>query len=144
MTPVKPYRALLLLMFLTATLRAEGTANANADAGRHFFENVKPLLETRCISCHGAEKQKGGLRLDSRAAIIQGGATGPSIEPGNPAKSLILQAVMHASPELAMPPKEKLTARDVAVLERWIRDGAPWPDAPTATTQSTRANAAAT
>src|SRR5262245_49409047 len=99
---------------------------AEDPAARHFVDRVKPLLESRCISCHGADKQKGGLRLDSRAAALKGGESGAALVPGKPAESLLLKAVMHAKPELGMPPKEKLTTNDIAVLERWIKDGAPW------------------
>src|SRR5687767_15106783 len=95
---------------------------------RHFTERVKPLLETRCVSCHGPDKVKGGLRLDSRAGALKGGESGPALVPGKPAESLIVQAVMHARPDLEMPPKDKLTKSDIALLERWIKDGAPWPE----------------
>jgi hypothetical protein len=107
---------------------------ANEDASRrHFRERVRPLLETRCISCHGPDKVKGGLRLDSRAAALKGGESGPALVPGKPTESLIVQAVMHARPDLEMPPKDKLTKADIVVLERWIRDGAPWPETKTGT-----------
>jgi mono/diheme cytochrome c family protein len=95
---------------------------------QHFIERVKPLLESRCVSCHGAEKVKAGLRLDSREAMLKGGDNGPAVVPGKPGESLLLQAVMHSKKDLEMPPKEKLTTNDIAVLERWIRDGAPWPN----------------
>jgi hypothetical protein len=112
------------------SLVASTAIAADTPADRHFLDQVKPLLDSRCISCHGPEKQKGNLRLDSRAAILKGGDGGPGIVPGKPADSLILQAVTHKRADLEMPPKEKLTPKDVAVLERWIRDGAPWPESP--------------
>lgn len=119
---VKP---VLQSLFLALGLAPFATAN---DAGESLFAaKVKPLLELRCISCHGPDKVKGGLRLDSRVGMIQGGENGPAVVPGKPADSLLLQAVMHAKKDLEMPPKEKLTTNDIAVLERWIRDGAPWP-----------------
>ena len=102
-------------------------ALADNGADQHFLNRVKPLLDSRCVTCHGAEKQKGGLRLDSRAAAMQGGESGPAVVPGKPGESLLLDAVLHSKKELKMPPKEKLTAADVEVLKRWIRDGAPWP-----------------
>ena len=102
-------------------------ARAETPSERHFIEKVKPLLESRCVSCHGTDKVKGGLRLDSRAAALKGGDAGPALIPGKPADSLLLQAVMHSKKDLEMPPKEKLTTNDVAVLKRWIEDGAPWP-----------------
>src|SRR4051794_24601920 len=108
-----------------------------SEADRHFLDKVKPLLDSRCVSCHGPEKQKGHLRLDSRAAAIKGGEVGPSVVPGKPADSLLLQAVMQTHADLVMPPKDKLSAQDIAVFDRWIRDGAPWPAAPALATVST-------
>jgi len=93
-----------------------------------FRDQIKPLLDQKCISCHGPDKQKGGLRLDSRTAALKGGEHGPAIVPGDAKKSLLLQAVRHATKELAMPPKEKLPAKDVAALEAWVKDGVPWPE----------------
>jgi mono/diheme cytochrome c family protein len=100
---------------------------ADEAADRHFFARVKPLLESRCVSCHGPDKAKGGLRLDSREATLKGGENGPSVVPGHPEDSLLLHAVMHAKKDLEMPPKEKLTTNDIAVLAQWIREGASWP-----------------
>src|SRR4051794_9662090 len=102
-----------------AFLLAVPAWGAHTDAEQHFLERVKPLLESRCVGCHGAEKVKGGLRLDSREAVLKGGETGAGVVPGRPGESLILQAVTHVRADLEMPPKEKLTAKDVAVLERW-------------------------
>jgi len=107
---------------------AVGVAAEDEASRRHFMERVKPLLEMRCVSCHGPDKVKGGLRLDSRAAALKGGESGPALVPGKPAQSLIVQAVLHARPDLEMPPKDKLTKADIAILELWIKDGAPWPE----------------
>lgn len=111
----------LLAVVLPVALRADDAAD------RHFVEKVKPLLESRCVSCHGPDKIKGGLRLDSRDAVLKGGDNGRALELGKPNDSLLLQAVLHTKKDLEMPPKEKLTPQDIAVLERWIRNGAPWP-----------------
>ena len=93
-----------------------------------FATQIRPLLEQKCLSCHGSDKQKAGLRLDSRAALLKGGDHGPAIVPGDTAKSLLLQAVRHATKDLAMPPKEKLADKDIAALEAWVKNGAPWPE----------------
>jgi mono/diheme cytochrome c family protein len=122
-----PVRSLLCALALAG---ADG-ARAEDASDRHFRDKVKPLLDSRCISCHGPDKVKGALRLDSLAAALKGGDNGPAVIPGKPSESLLLQAVMHAKPDLEMPPKEKLTTNDIAVLRRWIADGAPWPAAPT-------------
>src|SRR5690348_12167804 len=75
------------------------TARAAADpplspVARDFFEkSVRPVLATHCFECHGPKKQCGGLRLDSRAAILEGGDTGPAVVPGSPDRSLLVKAV---------------------------------------------------
>jgi hypothetical protein len=102
--------------------------HAETPAERHFIDKVKPLLDSRCVSCHGPDKIKGALRLDSRAATLKGGDNGPAVVPSKPNDSLLLHAVMHAKKDLEMPPKEKLTTNDIAVLRRWIEEGAPWPE----------------
>ena len=98
--------------------------------GVAFFESrVRPVLVDACYSCHSekAPKLKGGLRVDSRAELLKGGDTGPAVVPGKPDESLLLKAVKRLDPDLAMPPKKALPARDVEALEAWIRRGAPMP-----------------
>jgi hypothetical protein len=94
-----------------------------------FEKKVRPLLAAKCWSCHGPEKQKGGLRLDSAEAIGLGGDTGAVVEKDDPEKSPILEAVRYAS-DLKMPPKGKLSDAEIADLTAWVREGAPWPGAP--------------
>ena len=107
--PVK--RGLIILVAAAAVF----SARAETPAERHFIDKVKPLLDSRCISCHGPDKVKGALRLDSRAATLKGGENGPAVVPGKPNDSLLLHAIMHAKKDLEMPPKEKLTTNDIAV-----------------------------
>jgi hypothetical protein len=91
-----------------------------------FFEKtVRPLLADRCQGCHGASKQKGGLRLDSRAAMLSGGHTGPAVVPGDARASLLIQAVNYGE-DVQMPPKSKLPDPEIAALTRWVEMGAPW------------------
>jgi hypothetical protein len=99
----------------------------DALAPTFFQDRVQPLIESRCVSCHGPDKQKGQLRLDSREAMLKGGESGPVLIPGKPSESLLVQVVLHQKKDLEMPPKERLTPADIAVLERWIAAGAPWP-----------------
>jgi cytochrome c553 len=111
------------------------SAAAFAPADIAFFEaKVRPLLAGHCYSCHSAKakRPKGGLRLDSRAAALRGGDSGPAFVPGQPEKSLLLEAVRYRSEALQMPPKGKLAERDIAVLEEWLRRGAPFPPDKTA------------
>ncbi|MGV3771761.1 MAG: PSD1 and planctomycete cytochrome C domain-containing protein [Verrucomicrobiales bacterium] len=120
-------KPVVLTQIFAALTLCIGLWAGEVDQAQIFHERVKPLLESRCFSCHGAEKQKGDLRLDSREAAIKGGETGPSILPGKPDESLLLVAVLHSQPGLEMPPKEKLTKTETDLLERWIKAGAPWP-----------------
>jgi len=91
-----------------------------------FFErHVRPVLTTRCGSCHGADKQQGGLRLDSLVGLLRGGDSGPAIEPGKPAASNLVAAIRHESWE--MPPDGRLADAEIAAITRWIAEGAAWP-----------------
>ncbi len=100
---------------------------ADDAAGVEFFEmKVRPVLANRCASCHGEKKAKGGLRLDSRAAVLQGGETGPAAVPGKPAESLLVEAIKYGD-SVQMPPKSRLPEAEVATLTRWVELGMPWP-----------------
>ena len=101
--------------------------------GLEFFEKqVRPLMATHCQKCHGAEEQKGGLRLDSRAAILTGGDSGPAVVPGKLDEGLLLDAVAYGD-LYQMPPSGKLPDAALQTLRRWVELGAPWPadDGPT-------------
>ncbi len=105
----------------------EAPAPANDPAAVEFFEaRVRPVLANRCQSCHGGAKVKGGLRLDSRASALAGGDSGPAVVPGKSGDSLLVEAINYAE-ELKMPPRSKLPAEEIAVLTRWVEQGAPWP-----------------
>src|SRR5579871_2892309 len=100
---------------------------APTPAAIEFFEkSVRPLLANRCYSCHGADRQMSGLRLDSRAGLLKGGDRGPTMTAGDPGHSRLLEAVRQTG-ALKMPPDGKLAAAEVKALEDWIRMGAPWP-----------------
>src|SRR4051794_40360117 len=77
-----------------------------------FFETrVRPILANNCYGCHTNSKL-GGLRVDSREALLQGGSSGPSIVPGSPEKSLLVSAVVQSG-ELKMPKGSKLKTEDI-------------------------------
>jgi cytochrome c553 len=115
-----------LLALAWAPARAAGPAAPDARQADFFEKAVRPILADQCVRCHGPDKQKGKLRLDSRAALMAGGASGPAVVPGKPADSLLIKAIhYHDSPR--MPPKGKLDAEQIAVLTAWIEAGAPWP-----------------
>jgi hypothetical protein len=98
-------------------------------AALEFFEKrVRPVLVQRCYECHSGaiEEPKGGLRLDSRTAILNGGDTGPAIDAAAPGKSLLIDAINYGE-IYQMPPKSKLPDEEIAVLTRWVEMGVPWP-----------------
>jgi uncharacterized membrane protein len=94
-----------------------------------FAKDIKPVLEKSCIKCHGPEKQKGKLRLDSREAALKGSENGEVIIPGNSAKSILVHNVARLDEDSAMPPEGKadpLTKEQVALFRAWIDQGAKW------------------
>ena len=91
-----------------------------------FFETkVRPLLAKNCYSCH-TRTASGGLRLDSREAVLKGGKDGVVVVPGHPESSLLISALNYKA-AIQMPPSGQLKAEEVAVVEEWIKEGAPWP-----------------
>jgi cytochrome c553 len=95
-----------------------------------FFEKkIRPVLVDHCYQCHSpdAEKVRGEFLLDTRDNLRKGGATGPSVVPGNPDKSLLILGLRHKNPDTAMPPKGKLPDQVVADFEAWVKMGAPDP-----------------
>jgi hypothetical protein len=103
---------------------AEGPAPA---AVQLFETRIRPMLIEHCHGCHGPVKQRGDLRLDSGAALLRGGYSGPAVDRQRPERSLLLRAVSHTDPNLSMPPKKKLPDRLIADLKTWVQMGAPYP-----------------
>ena len=95
-----------------------------------FFEtNIRPILIEKCVKCHNENKKSGGLKLVSYQDLLEGGDNGPAILPHDSVKSLVSQAIGRSTPDVApMPPKEPLTKNQVLNLNRWIDDGAIWPE----------------
>ncbi len=92
-----------------------------------FFEtSIRPILVARCQGCHGAIKQEGNLRLDSRSAMLTGGDSGPAVAPGKLDEGWLIDAVRYGD-VYQMPPDEQLPTGEIAALEDWVRRGAPWP-----------------
>ena len=120
-----PY--VLIILFLCCSFAAEKTAHADEPI-ENFVKNVSPLLEAKCVSCHGPEKQEGGLRLDSAAAAAQGGERGPAVVAGDADRSLLVTAITFLDPDLQMPPKQQLSDREITILTEWVNSGAAWPD----------------
>ena len=95
-----------------------------------FKRQVRPILEVYCLKCHGDEKPKGGLNLVTLAGALKGGEDGPSIVPGDPAKSpLYTTTTLPPDHDDVMPPKgDKLTKAEQDTLKAWIEQGAKWPE----------------
>jgi hypothetical protein len=119
----------ILLLLLGAGFPAAAAPPADSRGDAFFEKNVRPVLAGQCFKCHDAKKQRGKLRLDSRAAVLSGGDRGPAMVPGAPEKSLLLRAISHADEELKMPPSGKLPKEAIAALTEWVKLGAPWPGA---------------
>jgi|UniRef100_UPI0037834F3B mono/diheme cytochrome c family protein len=97
-------------------------------ADEFFTSKIEPLLKQRCYECHSHEKKmKGGLTLDSKSGWEQGGDSGPTLVAGKPEDSLLIKMVRWSDDEHQMPPKEKLPSAEIALLEEWVKRGAPDP-----------------
>ncbi len=107
------------------------TVAAESDATVFFETRIRPVLVERCYSCHshGSEKLKSSLYLDSREGMLRGGESGqPALVPGDPANSRLIEAIRQTSPDLKMPPKNRLADSVIANFESWVRSGAPFPE----------------
>lgn len=124
---------LLVRYLISAGLILSSIGNAEDrpafdDAGLEFFEKeVRPILVARCFECHSStlNSPKGGLRLDSRDAILKGGDTGPAAIAGQPKASLLISAINYGD-VYQMPPKSRLPTNEIAILTKWIESGLPW------------------
>ncbi len=94
-----------------------------------FNKDIEPIFSAHCIACHGAEKQKGGLRLDNRESALKGGENyAPAIKPHHSEESPLIQFVAGQVADMKMPQKgENLTVQQIGLLRAWIDQGAPWP-----------------
>lgn len=120
---------LLAAMCAAVGLGREKRAETVSEEQAAFFEKkVRPLLYNRCFSCHGEKQQQGGLRLDSRAAILRGNASGPALVPGKPEESLLVHVIRYDH-RVKMPPTGKLKNDEISALVEWVKMGAPWPGA---------------
>ncbi len=108
----------------------ETSATENPQAGVEFFEQkIRPVLIKHCYECHSAKTKnlKGGLLLDSKKGLLQGGDSGTALVPHQPGKSLLLETLHYGEDSSQMPPKGKLPQQVIKNFERWIKMGAPDP-----------------
>ncbi len=108
----------------------EPTGNASPKSQVDFARDMQPVLEERCLSCHGPEKQESSFRVDLRESLHSGGDSGSAaIVPGEVKKSVLLDRIEDPDPETRMPPEGKpLTAAQIANLKAWIESGAKMPE----------------
>jgi len=119
----------IAITVISSPLRAQEKP-LTAEENEFFEAKIRPALIEHCHKCHSADKDakiKGGLQVDSKAALLKGGTSGPGLVAGQPDRSLIIKAMRFSDPNLQMPPKEKLPDSVVADFENWVRMGAPDP-----------------
>src|SRR6266436_4355236 len=104
----------------------------SADQIAFFDKEVLPVLTANCFKCHGEGKIRGGLRLTSRESVFKGGDRGPAVSRDKPNESNLLKAINYKD-DLEMPPTGKLAAKDIDILTRWVKMGAPFPAGAVAT-----------
>ena len=111
-----------LMVAFQADLFSQQTAEQDSKAAVFFDTQIAPLLSARCLQCHSGDEPKGELNLKIAALASKGGESGPVIVPGKPEDSLLWQHVR----DHEMPPKKELPADEIALLKKWIADGAKW------------------
>ena len=101
---------------------------APGGADEPFRDRIAPILESRCLSCHGGDRPKGGFSLETRAGLLAGGdLNGPAFDAEAPESSPLLDAISGDEP--LMPPEgDPLRPDEVEAIRRWLLDGAPWPE----------------
>jgi hypothetical protein len=132
--PLALARIPALLLLVAATGMAElGDPKAlpPASGAFDFEKDVRAVLETSCVHCHNEEKDKGGLRMETRALALKGGDEHSAVVPGKSAESAMIHFAARLVDEMEMPPKGKgdaLTVEQIGKLRAWIDAGAPWPE----------------
>lgn len=127
---IRPLSRVLWLTVAIAVGQCVAWTVETRDDGVQFFEKrVRPVLVQNCYECHSAEREKakGGLLLDTKAAVLKGGDSGAAIVPGDPDRSLLVKAILRTNEDLQMPPKHKLDEQAIKDLIEWVRMGAPDP-----------------
>jgi hypothetical protein len=114
---------------LAAALLLAAPPPAAPDDDTFFELKIRPILAGTCFKCHGGAKTSRGLRVDSREALLKGGAGGPAVVPGEPDRSLLIRALRHTSDDLRMPPGRRLPDAVLADFIAWVTRGARWPRA---------------
>ncbi|HEU5115909.1 MAG TPA: c-type cytochrome domain-containing protein, partial [Isosphaeraceae bacterium] len=120
-----------VLLVLPAATEAQDELPPAAGRAVAFDQDIRPILAARCVGCHGTDVRKGGLRLDRRESLLDGGDSGPVLEVGKSAESILIEKVAGLDPISTMPPKgDPLTPEQVGLLRAWIDQGARWEGGP--------------
>jgi len=134
-TTSQTYLLAVCLAILLASIGCNKSEDIPSDIDPEalFVHEIKPLLEAKCMACHGNDPRdiEGDLELGTLTSILKGGESGhPALVPGNPKESLLYKASTREDPDFAMPPKDNdsLTQQQIRSLYDWIALGAPWPD----------------
>ena len=134
-----PFASAVFFAAITWTAGSAPVAPISPDDLQFFETKIRPVLADQCYRCHSeqAEKLRGGLHLDTRAATLEGGESGPALVPGKPEESRLIEAIRYGNPDLRMPPKgNKLPDSIIADFVEWVRRGAPDPRTTTAAASS--------
>ncbi|TXT24607.1 MAG: hypothetical protein FD138_3057, partial [Planctomycetota bacterium] len=116
-----------LIAAKSGLVSAQSATPKDAAAIEFFEKKIRPLLADNCFNCHSANtNSRGGLRVDDRNGLLNGGDHGAAVVPGEPDKSLLIKAVRQTD-KLKMPPMKQLSEQQIADLTTWIQDGAVWP-----------------
>ena len=121
------FRAVVASAYAVACAVAYSADAPSAEQIEVFEKQVRPLLVQNCNECHGAKKQEAGLRLDTHAGFLKGSDGGVVFTAGNVEGSRLLTVLKYAEGETQMPPKGKLSEEQIAVVRKWLEQGAAWP-----------------
>src|ERR1051325_7770923 len=129
--PILP--ALVALAFAVCVVSADDVDVSKLPAAAakfDFHKDIRPILQKNCVGCHGAVKQKGKFRLDTRDWLLKGGENGEVIKGGRSAESPLVHFVARLVEDMEMPPKKEraLKPEQVALLRAWVDADTPWPE----------------
>jgi WD40 repeat protein len=116
---IQSCHALVFILFTSALAAEVATVHPSQAMG---------LLKTQCLSCHNAEKQKGGLSLETRELALKGGENGASFQAGEADQSALIK-VLNDPGDAHMPPKKQMPEKQINLLKAWVNAGAPWDNA---------------
>ena len=127
-------------LLISGSTAQAADAAANPEGLKLFEAKIRPILHEHCVGCHGPDKQKGKLRLDTREGLLKGGIGDDDkpvkvVEPGNPEKSMIIEAIGYKNEDIQMPPPKKKESRklsdeQIKDMTEWVKLGAPYGDKP--------------